>query len=69
MAKIIHTNVGEGIETIEEWIGEEIHELDEPGELVVTYPPSGYYKCYGVYMKKIGSKFYPVFVHEDTPEE
>ncbi len=68
MAKIIHTNVGVGVETLEEWMGEGIHELDEDGELIVSNPPSTYYKCYGLYMKKIGSKYYPVFVHSDTPE-
>lgn len=69
MAKVIHTNVGTGIEHLEEWMGEGIHSLDEDGEIVVTAPPSGYYKCYGVYMTKVGNKFYPVFVHDDTPEE
>lgn len=68
MAKIIHTNVGTGIENLEEWMGEEIHALDEDGELIVSNPPSTYYKVYGVYMKKIGNSFHPVFVHSDTPE-
>ncbi len=31
MAKIIHTNVGVGIETLGEWMGEDIHALDEDG--------------------------------------
>ena len=29
MAKIIHTNVGTGIEDLEEWMGEGVHALDE----------------------------------------
>ena len=69
MAKITHTNVGTGIEHLAEWMGDDIHALDEAGELIVTNPPSGFYKCYGVYMTKIGNKFHPVFVHSDTPEE
>lgn len=68
MAKIIHTNPGVGIETAEEWMGEDMHELDEDGELIVTNPPSGYYKVYGIYMTKIEEKYFPVFVHSDTPE-
>ncbi len=68
MAKITHTNVGEGIETLEEWMHEDTHALDEDGELIVSNPPSTYYKVYGIYMKKIGNKYCPVFVHSDTPE-
>ena len=68
MAKVIHTNVGEGLETLAEWMGEGIHTLDEDGELIVSNPPSGYYKVYGIYLRKVGEKFFPVFVYSDTPE-
>ena len=68
MVKVVHTNVGTGIETLQEFMGEDMHELSEEGELLVSDPPSGYYKVYGIYMKKIGDRFYPVFVHNDTPE-
>lgn len=42
MAKVRHANVGEGIETLEEWMGENLHEVIDGGEIIPSNPPSGY---------------------------
>lgn len=68
MAKIVHTNVGVGIETLAEWMNESIHALDEDGEIVVSAPPSGSHKIYGIYALKTGEAYHLVMVLEDTPE-
>ena len=70
MAKIIHTNVGVGIETLEEWMDEDIHELTEDGDgnIVPSFPPSGFYKITNMYMYKVGAKFMLRIFHKDTPE-
>jgi len=68
MAKIVHTNVGVGIETLGEWMGEDIHEIVEGGELISSAPPSGYHKIYGIYAKKVGTQYHLIMVVETEPE-
>lgn len=68
MAKITHANVGTGIETLEEWMGENIHALDEGGDIVVSNPPSGYHKIYNIYARKIGAKYHLTIDVENEPE-
>ena len=68
MSKIVHTNVGEGIETLEEYMSEDMHELTEEGELILSAPPSGYHKIYGIYAKKVGAKYHLVMVVETERE-
>jgi len=68
MAKIKHINVGTGIETLEEWMGESIHELTEDGELIVSNPPSTYYKIYNIYAKKTGDKWHLMMQVDEDPE-
>lgn len=70
MAKIIHTNVGVGIETLEEWMGEDIHEVNvnNDGVLLVSIPPSGKHKIYNIYAVKTGGKYHLEMDVENTPE-
>ena len=71
MSKIIHTNVGVGIETLEEFTAEEMHELieSEDGNILVSIPPVGCYKITNLYCEKIGESYHFVYRHLDTPEE
>ena len=68
MAKIKHINVGTGIETLEEWMNVDVHELTEDGELIVSAPPSGFHKIYGIYAKKTGEVYQLFMVVENEPE-
>ena len=68
MAKIRHVSVGEAIDTEAEWMDEDIHSLDEDGEIVVSAPPSTYHKIYGIYAKKVGNNYQLMMVVEDAPE-
>ena len=58
--------VGEEVDSVE-WASEEIHELPTDSILVVSKPPSTYYKVYGIYMRKTGNKYQPVFIVESEP--
>lgn len=66
--KIVHANVGTGIETLEEWMHEDTHELAEGGILIVSEPPTGFHKVYGIYAKKTGENYHFVMVVETEPE-
>jgi len=68
MAKIVHTNVGTGIETLDEWMGQDIHELAEGGKIVISEPPSGFHKIYNIYAKKTGDIYHLMMVVETEPE-
>ncbi len=63
-----HIDVGEEIDGAE-WVSEELHDLPADTVLIIGKAPSGFYKVYELYMKKIGDRYFPVFVHNDTPEE
>lgn len=55
MAKIRHIAIGEELDS-SEWVREDIHELTEVGELVVSAPPSTFYKIYGMYTRETGDE-------------
>ena len=65
--KIVHTNVGTGIETLTEWMGD-IHELTEGGDIIISNPPSGFHKIYNIYAKKIGDKYHLMVDVNTEPE-
>jgi len=69
MAKIKHANVGTGVETLGEWMGEDLHTVDtEDGILLVSVPPSGYHKIYNLYAEKTGEKYHLKMDYEEIPE-
>lgn len=68
MVKVRHIDVGEGIETLEEWMDESLHELIEGGKIVESNPPSTFHKIYNIYAKKVGVKYQLVMVVESDPE-
>ena len=73
MAKIKHRDVGAGVETAEEWMDEDLHELvlDESidnGMLVVSNPPSGFYKVTNIYCTKVGDTYELIVNHENIPQ-
>ena len=67
MAKIKHVSVGEALDSTE-WAGDDIHTLTEDGEIIVSAPPSGFHKIYGLYAKKVGNKYHLMMVVEAEPE-
>ncbi len=69
MAKIRHANVGTGVETLEEWMGDDIHEIDtDTGVLLISIPPSGFHKIYNIYAYKTGEQLHLKIDYEEIPE-
>lgn len=68
MAKIIHENVGVGLETLAEWMSTDTHKLTEGGVLIVSEPPSGFHKIYNIYANKVGAKYHLVISVNTEPE-
>ena len=65
-----HKSVG-GELTQAEFEGLDLHELDGVlfGNIViVSKPPSGYYKVVNLYCEKVGATYQLVVEHEDVPE-
>ena len=69
MARITvkHKDVAEKIYK-EDYLWEELHELPSDSVVVVSEPPSGYYKIYNIYAQKIGTKYHIVTEQENVPE-
>ena len=53
-----HINVGVGLETLEEWMGEDIHELPTDTVLVISKPPDGFTQVKTIYLKEIEQELY-----------
>ena len=70
MADFKHKTVGTQL-TQAEFEDTVLHEIDgltAGGVLVISNPPSGYYKVVNLYCEKVGASYKLVVVHEDTPQ-
>ncbi len=70
--KIIkHKTVGEQIDDEAEWMAGDLHQLadndDNEGEtIVISNPPSGYYRVLNLYAHKVGSTYKLRYQVDDT---
>ena len=62
-----HKDVGDDLYK-SEYLAEEAHEIPDETILIVSEPPSGYYKIYNIYAQKIGAKYHIVTEQENVPE-
>ncbi len=66
--KIRHGDVGQGLESVAEWQGDDLHEVIGGGDIIISNPPSTFHKIYNLYAKKVGATYHLMMEVESVSE-